>query len=66
MEVMERRRGGDNFDSEYSGREVRLYLYGGAKLTGRVEASRYWLKVTSNGKTIYVNKAYVMMVEPLE
>ncbi|MEM3964381.1 MAG: hypothetical protein QW584_01490 [Thermofilaceae archaeon] len=55
------------FDSEYEGRTVRVTLHNGTVVIGRAETSKYWLKLRiAGGKSVYVNKAYVVMIEPLE
>ncbi|MEM4546937.1 MAG: hypothetical protein QXL83_01055 [Zestosphaera sp.] len=55
------------FDSEYEGKTVRVTLHNGTVVIGRAKTSRYWLKLRIvGGKSIYVNKAYVVMIEPLE
>ncbi|MEM1719862.1 MAG: hypothetical protein QW496_03345 [Desulfurococcaceae archaeon] len=59
--------GEPSFDSEYNGKTVRVTLHNGIVVIGRAETSKYWLKLwIGGGKRIYVNKAYVVMVEPLE
>lgn len=55
------------FDPEYEGRVVKLTLHNGTTVIGRAETSKYWLKmVSASGKCIYVNKAYVVLIEPAE
>jgi len=55
------------FDSEYESRTVRVTLHNGTAVIGKAETSKYWLKLRiTGGKSIYVNKAYVVMIEPLE
>lgn len=54
------------FDDEYEGRTVKLTLHNGTVLIGRVETSKYWLKLQTAGSSyVYVNKAYVVAIEPL-
>ena len=54
-----------DFSEEYAGRQVVLILDDGAAVEGMiVEARRYWFKVrTSEGRTVYVNKAFVKAIE---
>ncbi|MEM0460471.1 MAG: hypothetical protein QXZ31_11430 [Thermofilaceae archaeon] len=55
------------FDHEYDGRAVKVVLHNGTTIVGKVETSKYWLKMqVASGRCIYVNKAYVVMIEPLE
>ncbi|MEM0233629.1 MAG: hypothetical protein QXL22_06385 [Candidatus Nezhaarchaeales archaeon] len=55
------------FDHEYEGRTVRVTLHNGTVVIGRAETSKYWLKIQTTGsKHIYVNKAFIVMIEPAE
>lgn len=55
-----------DFSEEYMGSEVSVVLYNGHSIVGRVaEARRFWFKIiASDGKVYYVNKAWVVCVEP--
>jgi hypothetical protein len=57
----------DNFFEEFRDAEVRVVLYNEKVLSGRiVESRRYWLKLTTDGGTYYyINKAWVVYVQPL-
>ena len=58
----------DNFYEEFKDQEVRVVLYNEKVLSGRVvESRRYWIKLTTDGTTYYyVNKAWVVYVQPLK
>jgi len=55
-----------DFSEEYGGSEVTIVLHNGQSIVGRIaEARRYWFKVvSSDGKILYINKAWVVCVEP--
>jgi len=56
-----------DFSNEYSGLKLSLKVEGLGDVEGRLlKASRYWFKLMTSGGVIYVNKAYVMAVKPLE
>jgi outer membrane biosynthesis protein TonB len=57
-----------DFSNEYKGRSVVIVLAAGnpAMLRGRLEeASKYWVKLVIGQRTIYVNKAWIVSVEPV-
>ncbi|MEM3974762.1 MAG: hypothetical protein QW320_10380 [Ignisphaera sp.] len=55
------------FDHEYEGRTVRVILHNGTTIIGKAETSKYWLKIqVAGGRCIYVNKAFIVMIEPAE
>jgi hypothetical protein len=60
----------DDFGDEWVGKEVESEVVKGANVTvlrGRVAGvSRYWLKMAVDGQTIYVNKAFILSIKPLE
>ena len=57
----------EDFSTEYLHKPVEVVLVGNAKLIGSITgASRYWFKVLVNGETIYINKAHVIYVKPLQ
>lgn len=57
----------DNFFEEYCGNEVRVVLHNEKIINGKItESRRYWLKIESGGTVYYVNKAYVVYVQPLK
>jgi len=57
----------NDFSGEYAGRNVTIVLGAGnpGMLKGRVEAaSRYWVKVSIGQRVVYVNKAWIVSIEP--
>ena len=63
----QRGRGPEDFSTEYLHKAVEVGLANNTKLVGSIlDASKYWFKVLVNGETIYVNKAYVMYVKPIQ
>jgi hypothetical protein len=57
----------NDFSGEYAGRNVTIVLGAGSPgmLKGRVEAaSRYWVKVSIGQRVVYVNKAWIVSIEP--
>lgn len=59
-----------SFDHEYHGKTVKITLSDGSSIIGKAEASQYWIKVEYwdrvGKKTVYVNKAHVVKIEPME
>jgi hypothetical protein len=56
-----------DFSNEYSGLKLSLKVEGLGDVEGRLlKASRYWFKLLTNDGVLYVNKAYVISVKPLE
>jgi len=58
----------NDFSEEYSGKNVTIVLGAGnpGVLRGRVEvASRYWVKVSIGQRVVYVNKAWIVSIEPV-
>jgi hypothetical protein len=56
-----------DFSNEYLGRTVVITLAAGnpAMLRGKLEAaSKYWVKLTIGQRTVYVNKAWIVSIEP--
>ena len=56
-----------DFSNEYKGRSVVIVLAAGnpGVLRGKLEeASKYWVKLTIGQRTIYVNKAWIVSIEP--
>lgn len=62
----ETRRRYADFKEELSGREFAISLRDGNVIRGRVvEVRPYWIKVvTSEGTTLYINKAYIALIRP--
>ena len=57
----------EDFSPEYLHKPVEVVLVGNAKVIGSITGvSRYWFKVLVNGETIYINKAHVIYVKPLQ
>jgi len=57
-----------DFSNEYKGRSVVIVLAAGnpSMLRGKLEeASKYWVKLTIGQRTIYVNKAWIVSIEPV-
>jgi hypothetical protein len=56
-----------DFSNEYSGLRLSLKVEGLGEVEGRLlKASRYWFKVLTSNGVLYVNKAYVISIKPLE
>ena len=54
-----------DFSELYAGRLVTITLANGTVLRGVVnEARRFWIQVTVDGKTHYVNKAFIIEIVP--
>jgi hypothetical protein len=60
----------DGFDDEWKDRDVEVEHVkeqGVVAMRGRVvDVSKYWLKIIVNGEVVYINKAYVVSIKPLE
>jgi hypothetical protein len=57
----------DNFYEEYQDNEVRVVLHNEKIINGKiVESRRYWIKVEANNIVYYINKAYIMFIQPLK
>jgi hypothetical protein len=69
-QASKRQRVRDGFDDEWVGKEVEGRVVEGANvvtLRGKIiDVSRYWLKMAVDGQTLYVNKAYVVSIKPVE
>jgi hypothetical protein len=56
-----------DFAEEIVGVEVRVVLHDGRLLIGRiVEAKRYWIKLVVGNTVYYVNKAFVVYIQPVQ
>jgi hypothetical protein len=56
-----------DFSNEYSGLKLSLKVEGLGEVEGRLlKASRYWFKLLTSSGVLYVNKAYVISIKPLE
>jgi hypothetical protein len=70
QEGRQRRGVRDDFGDEWVGKEVEAEVAKGANvvtLRGKIiDVSRYWLKMAVNGQTLYVNKAFILSIKPLE
>ena len=63
----QQKHGPEDFSTEYLHKPVEVGLANNTKLVGSIlDASKYWFKLLVNGETIYVNKAYVMYVKPIQ
>ena len=60
----------DDFGHEWLNKVVEAEQVKGAGVVvirGRVtDVSKYWLKIAVDGQTLYVNKAYVVSIKPVE
>ena len=57
-----------DFSNEYLGRTVVIVLAAGnpGVLRGKLEAaSRYWVKLVIGQRVLYINKAWVVSIEPV-
>jgi hypothetical protein len=56
-----------DFSEEYNGRLAKILVLNQPMLIGKiVEARRYWIKVeTADNKILYINKAYIISIEPV-
>jgi len=57
-----------DFSEEYQGQEVVVQLQN-ERLMGRLEeARRYWIKLITfpEGRTYYINKAWIVYIQPLK
>jgi len=56
-----------DFSDEYTGLKLSIKVEGLGEVEGRLlKASRYWLKVITTEGVLYINKAYVISIKPLE
>jgi len=57
----------DNFYEEYQDNDVRVVLHNEKIINGKiVESRKYWVKLESGGTIYYINKAYIMFIQPLK
>ena len=58
----------DDYFIELDHKRVRVRLFDGTTLVGKLHAkAKYNVKLEGEGgKYIYINKAYIVMIEPLE
>jgi len=56
----------EGFDDEWLDKDVEVEQVKGMIRGKVVGVSKYWLKITTDGQTLYVNKAYVVSIKPLE
>ncbi|MEM4570710.1 MAG: hypothetical protein QXE66_05325 [Desulfurococcaceae archaeon] len=54
-----------DFSNEYVGKKVRIVLYNSVVEGVLENASKYWFKISNGGKTVYVNKGWVVFIEPI-
>ncbi|MEZ0393692.1 MAG: hypothetical protein ABWK00_01400 [Desulfurococcaceae archaeon] len=44
---------------------ITVVLANGQMITGKVvDSSKYWMKISADGRVVYVNKAWVALIEP--
>lgn len=54
-----------DFKEEIKGKDATITLHNGTVIKCRiVDVRPYWLKIVTNGSTLYVNKAYITLIEP--
>jgi RNase P/RNase MRP subunit p29 len=60
----------DDFGHEWLGKDVEAEQVKGSGVVvirGRVvDVSKYWLKIAVDGQTLYVNKAFILSIKPVE
>ena len=60
----------DGFDEEWKDKNVEIERVKGETtevVKGKVvDVTRYWLKISVDGQVLYVNKAYVLSIRPVE
>ena len=60
----------EGFDPDLVDKDVEIEQVKGANVVvirGRVvDVSKYWLKLLVNGETLYLNKAFILSIKPLE
>jgi hypothetical protein len=60
----------EDFGNEWINKEVEGKIVEGANVSiirGRVvDVSKYWLKLFVNNQVVYLNKAYVLSIKPVE
>jgi hypothetical protein len=62
-----RERSYQDFAEEIIGVEARVMLHDGRPLIGRiVEAKRYWMKLSVGNSVYYINKAFIVYIQPIE
>ena len=55
-----------DFSDEYTSKAVKIRLGDGSTVEGILaDSTKYWFKISVRGKTLYVNKAWVVIVEPV-
>ncbi len=55
-----------DFDQDLQGRKVEIYLENGSVIKGEVKGvSQFWIKIETDGKTIYINKPFIMMIKQI-
>jgi len=53
-----------DFSNEYVGKNVKVVLYNSVVEGVLEKSTKYWFKISNGGRTVYVNKAWVVFVEP--
>lgn len=54
-----------DFSNEYKNKTVSVLLANGKEVVGiLVEASRFWIKLQVGMKVVYINKAWIVSIEP--
>jgi len=55
----------DSFDCELVNTRVVVKLSSGEVLEGDLlEATRYWIKLKTTSRTVYINKAHIVFITP--
>ena len=56
-----------DFSNEYAGLKLSINIEGLGGVEGRLlKATRYWFKLLTSNGVLYVNKAYIISIKPLE
>jgi hypothetical protein len=60
----------EGFDSDLLGKDVEVEQVKGQNVVvikGKIEeVSKYWLRLLVNGESLYLNKAFIISIKPLE
>ncbi|MEM3213317.1 MAG: hypothetical protein QXX88_00325 [Metallosphaera sp.] len=54
-----------DFSDEYIGKKIRIILNNGVVEGTLEKATKYWFKINKNNKYVYINKGWIVYIEPL-